>query len=49
MLDIGGGPNPDINLTVNSAEELAALAAVLNRPPVYYHTDGTISTDRIPA
>lgn len=49
MLDVVGDPRPDANIQVNSAEELAALAAVLNKSPVYFHRDGTISTDRIPS
>ena len=48
-LDIGGGPQADVNIPVNSPEELAALAAVLNKPPVYLQQDGSISTDRVPA
>jgi hypothetical protein len=41
-LDLGDGK--PVPVSVHSAEEFAAIAAVLNEKPVYLETNGSIST-----
>ncbi len=46
-LDIGGGSNADVSIELESAADVIAIAAILQKTPVYLSKNGTISTGRV--